>query len=213
MAGNRRTVPNHLTEGLDLAVLERICRSSTVSPHKKKLGCDFERQISRAWKRAKRLDLDSSPPLDVLEIGIGPGYFLHVCQRLGHRVVGIDRPALKFWRDVCHWLGVEHIIDHSITPNTPLPVNGKRFDLVVSYECPFNYVRSEDRLWNLPEWNFFFDHLRDDVLKPTGRLVLQIRYKKVGGRIPKQDEAELFDTVCRSRGGSGDGITVFNPLL
>jgi hypothetical protein len=83
---------------------------------------------------------------------------------------------------------------------------------VVAYNCPFNYVRGERRLWNRAEWTFLLDHLRDDVLKRGGRFVIDMRAKSVGGRVATPDDAVMLQQVCRSRGGSGERLIVFDPL-
>ena len=49
---------------------------------------DLDKEMTRAWKTAKGLGLDQSPPLDILDLELCAGYSLYVCQRLGHRVVG-----------------------------------------------------------------------------------------------------------------------------
>jgi SAM-dependent methyltransferase len=203
-------LPAEFLDSLDHAEFRRICRSSRASNHKIELASS-KRHLGRAWKRAVRLNLDRSDPLDVLEIGPGAGYFLYVCQRLAHRVVGIDRPSLRLWPQVHQWLGVT-VIDHMIEPNRPLADLGRRFDLVVAYNCPFNYVRGERRLWNRAEWTFLLDHLRDDVLKRGGRFVIDMRAKSVGGRVATPDDAVMLQQVCRSRGGSGERLIVFDPL-
>jgi SAM-dependent methyltransferase len=203
--------PGHLLEGLDLSAFDDVCRSASSSRHKLKYA-DLNMHMERAWKEAKRLGLDQSPPLDVLDIGLGAGYFLHVCQRLGHRVVGLDRPGFPFWQRVREWLGVDRVVEHTIGPNTPLPEMG-RFDLVTAYACPFNYVRGEKRLWSLWEWSFFFDHLRNDVLKPNGRLALKLRKRYADGLEPQLDEARSFTELCRDRGATELGaVLLFDPL-
>ena len=100
-------------------------------------------------KRPRRLGLDKSPPLDILDIGIGPGYFLYVCQQLGHRCVGIDRPGdYPFWQAVRQWLGVRNVVEHTIEPHKLLPKTLGTFDLVTAFRAQFNYNDEAKRLWN-----------------------------------------------------------------
>ena len=202
--------PAHLLDGLDLSAFEAICRSATSTRHKHKYG-DLSVHMGPAWKAAKRLGVDKSPPLDILDIGLGAGYFLYVCQKLGHRGVGLDRPGFQLWQGIREWLGVNHVIEHTIGPNTRLPEIG-RFDLATAYACPFNYVRDENRLWRLSEWSFFLDHLRDDVLKPNGRLVLKQRLRYPGGLEPGREETDQFAQLCRQRGAGEGPLLIFDPL-
>jgi SAM-dependent methyltransferase len=191
--------PSQLLDGLDLSELEAICQNSVKATRQKLKFADLDKEMTRAWKTSISLGLDQSPPLDVLDLGLGAGYFLYVCQRLGHRVVGLDRPDLPVWPQICGWLGVKTIIEHTIEPNTPLPDMGIRFDLVTAFACPFNYLELEHRLWTIDEWTFFFDDLRDRVLKQNGRFVLRLR-KEIRGLEPSPRDAALFDQLCRARG-------------
>jgi SAM-dependent methyltransferase len=207
-----REFPSHLLDGLDLSELDAICRRSVKATRQKLKFADLDKEIARAWKTVRGLGLDRSPPLDVLDLGLGAGYFLHVCQRLGHRVVGLDRPDLPLWPQICGWLGVNTIVEHTITPHTPLPDLGRRFDLVTAFACPFNYLESEHRLWTMAEWDFFFDDLRDRALKPNGRFALRLR-KGFRGLIPQPPDVALFNELCRERGWTGSvPVLVFDPL-
>jgi SAM-dependent methyltransferase len=209
---NAMEFPSYLVSGLDSSELEAICRSAVKATRQKLKFGDLQKEMTRAWKTAKDLGLDVSPPLDILDLGLGPGYFLYVCQKLSHRVVGLDRPDLPVWPEIRKWLGVKTIIEHTIGANRALPKMGRRFDLVTAFACPFHYVESQHRLWTIDEWNFFFDDVRDRILKPNRRLALILR-KQIRGLQPTTDEAKLFDELCRDRGLSGIGeMRVFDPL-
>src|SRR5438270_101799 len=41
-------------------------------------------------ERAQDLWLDRSPPLRILDLGCGAGYFLYICQFFGHEGLGLD---------------------------------------------------------------------------------------------------------------------------
>jgi hypothetical protein len=71
--------PSHRLDGLDLAELDAICRNSVKATRQKLKFADLNKEMTRAWKTAKSLGLDQSPPLDVLDLGLGAGHFLHVC--------------------------------------------------------------------------------------------------------------------------------------
>lgn len=79
---NRRhqSFPPHLTDGLDTKVFDTISRDTRKTSRQKLIYADLNDRLARAWKDDTGLDLDRSPPLDVLDIGHGPGYFLYVRQ-------------------------------------------------------------------------------------------------------------------------------------
>jgi len=200
--------PASLLEGLDLSVLEAIRRSANdIKPTNK--FANYNSRLAKAWKQVRWLNLDQSPPIEILDIGLGAGYFLFVSQRLGHSAVGLDRPGFHVWKQVHQWLGVRSV-DHMVMPNTPLPALG-RSDLVTAFYCPFNYLDSERRFWTLAEWSFFFDHLRDDVLKPKGRVALELKGAP-GEENQMRDPA--FMQLCFDRGAVlKKQLLTFDPLL
>ena len=67
--------PSSLLEGLDQSAFQALSRSTPELREHKLSYADVELWLARSWKAARRLGLDKSPPLDVLDIGIGPGYF------------------------------------------------------------------------------------------------------------------------------------------
>jgi SAM-dependent methyltransferase len=206
--------PQHLLDGFDRPAFDELCRSTEERrDHKLSYG-DLDLWIARAWKEAKRLGLDSSPPLDVLDIGMGPGYFLYVCQRLGHRCVGLDRPGLfPFWQALRRLLGVHAVVEHTIKPNEKLPADLGRFDLVTSFRAQFNYHAEEKRLWSLDEWAFFLDHLRDHVLNPDGRLALRLAKQEHKGEEGLKRSDDALARFMADRGAiQSKTLLVFAPL-
>jgi SAM-dependent methyltransferase len=201
-------IPGFLSEGLDFAAVDVIRRAYS-GEHEVKFA-DYAPRIRKAWRWAQELKLAQSPPLDILDIGTGPGYFVHVCRRLGHNSVGLDRPGLTVFPELRDWLGIS-CIEHEIRPNTPLPVP-RRFDLVTSFLSPFNYLPRERRFWTLAEWTFFFDDLRQRVLKPSGRAIFQIKKGRHGEENQIQDPD--FVRLCTDRGGElMRDLLVFNMML
>jgi hypothetical protein len=190
-------------DGLDLAELDGICRRSVKATRQKLKFADLDKELTRAWKTAKGVGLDQSPALDVLDLGLGAGYFLYVCQRLGHRVVGLDRPDLPLWPQICGWLGVHTIVEHTIAPKRLRPDMGGRLDLITAFGCPFNYLELEHRLW---------------TNGPFSSMICAIAFSSQMGALirgfePAPREAALFDELCRARGLSGSGyVRVFDRL-
>lgn len=190
-------MPEFLFQGLDAIAL--IPRDG-VTAHEAKFA-DYETRVATAYQYARRLGLDGAPPLDILDMGIGGGYFLYVCGKLGHRCVGLDRPSIPFWTELWKQLGVK-VVEHTVRPNKKLPDLKQKFDLVTSFKAPFNYLRKQKGFWTLDEWAFFLDQVDTKFLKPGGSLVLMIK----GGRLgePNQIDDPAFMALWQKRGGDLD---------
>ncbi len=126
-------------------------------------------------ERAQDLRLDQRAPVRVLDLGCGSGYFLYVCERLGHQAVGIDIDENPLFRDMIELFGVKRIVGR-IDPFTPLPDLGGKYDLVTSHCICFQKTRTSGTTgleeWEPPEWRYFLDDLRANVLNPGGQVLL-----------------------------------------
>ena len=80
---------------------------------------DVDHWLKINIERAQDLWLDRSPPLRILDLGCGPGYFLYVCKQLGHEGVGVDIDEQPLFRETTALLGVRRVI-FRIEPQTPL---------------------------------------------------------------------------------------------
>lgn len=121
-------------------------------------------------RRAQELELDSLPPQRILDLGSGVGYFLFVCQQLGHECLGLDTDDVPAYEAMMKLLGVPRVTSR-IEPFVPLPDLGARFDLVTAHQILFNRSKPSGH-WKLAEWEFFLDDLRSH-LKPNGRILLR----------------------------------------
>lgn len=138
---------------------------------------DTETWLKRHWKGAVRLDLHRLPPQRILDLGTGSGHFSYVCRCLGHEVVGLERPGAGL-EPFHEWLGL-NVVYHAIEARKSLPRFEARFDTVTSWRVPFNKKRQTGdqgvyELFGLGEWAFLFDDIRDNVLRPGGRLALKM---------------------------------------
>jgi SAM-dependent methyltransferase len=205
--------PPRLRDGLDVHAFDELCRTTEDEEFKLKYS-DLDHWLTRSWKEVVRLELDRGQSLDILDLGLGPGYFAYVCQRIGHHCVGLDRPGGSTFKDALRkWLGVHRVVESSILPRTPLPELG-RFDLVTAYRCQFNYNPHERRLWNLDEWAFFLDDLRGNVLKPSGRFVLKLTRQQDKGRAGlRRDNPALVDLFVQRGARERGNVLIFDPLL
>ena len=206
--------PDYFLEDLDQSAFEKFRRSTGELREHKLNYADVELWLARSWKAARRLGLDTSPPLDVLDIGIGPGYFLYVCQQLGHRssastaraTIRSGRRSVNGSASQC---GRAHYRAVQLLPATELGT----FDLVTAFRAQFNFNKEAKRLWNLDEWNFFLDDLRDHIMRPNGRVALKLaKQEHKGHEGLKRGDVELGAFMV-SRGATIEGtVLVFAPL-
>lgn len=133
----------------------------------------FDKQL---WLRTKmmrviELGLDTSPPLSVLDMGCGAGYFLYCCKYLGHNVHGLDLPDYEFYRDMIAMFGIPRT-GYRIEPFKTLPLLGKKFDVVTAHQICFNGHKT-DELWGVDEWEFLLGDLEQNYMRPGGTIALE----------------------------------------
>ncbi len=124
-------------------------------------------------ERAQDLWLDRTPPLRLLDLGSGAGYFLYVCKHFGHDVLGFDTDIEPLFGATTELLGVPRIVGR-VERLTPLPDFGRKFDLVTAHRICFHRVgKVRDGVeWSPADWEFFINDIRTRLLTPTGRLLL-----------------------------------------
>jgi hypothetical protein len=91
---------------------------------------------------------------------------------------------------------------------------------VTAFRAQFHYNAAENRLWNIAEWTFFLDHVRDQVLKPGGRLALKLnpqehkRGKSMSGQggLNRHDDVLLRFMADRGATPLGKSGLQFTPL-
>ncbi len=132
---------------------------------------EIERWMEINLKRVRDLGLDLGGRKRLLDIGCGTGYFLYICQYLGHDVLGMDLDVEPGFREMVDLLGVKRVI-WCIEAFQPLPDLGPRFDVVAAHMICFNGHKS-DKLWKIPEWEFFLGDLTNH-LTPGGQVCLEL---------------------------------------
>jgi SAM-dependent methyltransferase len=168
---------SRILETIDEEKLKRLRERYPHRPDSPKIN-RFE--DAREWvgvnlERAQDLWLDRSPPLRILDLGCGSGFFLYICQLFGHEVVGIDRDTNPLFRGTTDLLKVRRVVAE-IDPGFPLPDLGQKFDLITAYRICFQRLGRLDnggwKEWSPKEWEFFLNDIRSRFLSPNGRLLL-----------------------------------------
>ena len=132
-------------------------------------------------ERAQDLWLDRSPPLRVVDLGCGAGYFLYVCKHFGHHVLGFDTDKEPLFRATTALLDVPRVIGR-IERQTPVPDLRQKFDLVTAHRICFHRIgRVRDGVeWSPADWEFFINDIRSRFLNENGRLLLDFNSRPDG---------------------------------
>lgn len=173
-----------------------------------------EKFLARALAEARAIGLDTGPPRRVLDLGAGPGYFLHVAQFFGHTALGLER-AMAVCAPFHAWLGVD-AVPCSVTARTPLQAFPDRFDVMTAQKIQFDVVRGPagKRYWGVEEWGFLLDDLRENVLRPGGSVYLRLNKRNRRYTGPRFGDPELAADWA-ARGGVPAALrrsTLFAPL-
>jgi SAM-dependent methyltransferase len=142
-------------------------------------------------ERAQDIWLDRTPPIQILDLGCGAGYFLYVCKYFGHEVLGLDLDQEQLFRDTLALLSVPRVVSR-IDPTVSLPDIGQKFDLVAAHRICFQRIGGarSGQEWSPAHWKFFIDDVRSRFLTPSGRLVLDFN--------PRQDGTSFFTPELHS---------------
>jgi SAM-dependent methyltransferase len=182
---------------IDRAELERLRESYPYRPNARKINAyeDAKYWVGVNVKRVQDLWLDRSHPLQILDLGCGPGYFLYLCRLFGHEGIGIDPDDEPFFRGTTQLFEVRRVIAR-IHPQTPLPDLGKRFDLVTGHRVCFHRIsrrqNGEWLEWTPSDWEFFINDIRTRFLKPDGRLLLEFNRRQDGSSFFTDELREFF---------------------
>src|SRR6266849_4139154 len=141
------------------------------------------RRVRKFIEIIQDLWLDRSPPLQILDLGCGAGYFLYLCRLFGHEGLGFDTDEEPFFRGTTEFFNVRRVIGR-IEPQTLLPDLGRKFDLVTGHRVCFHRLtrtnNGEWLEWAPADWEFFINDIRTRFLKPEGRLLLEFNPRPDG---------------------------------
>lgn len=148
---------------------ERLENLHTYGPAK---YADFACWAYRRVRVAEWLELDRTPPMDILDIGMGPGSFAMVAQSMGHRVLGTD-VADEWYGELCGLAGVERLIAPVERGERYRPTD-RRFDLITIMLPVFHRkrVRGRREYWAVEEWQQLLAGLQRDLLKTGGGIFI-----------------------------------------
>ena len=197
--------------GIDRTELEKLRERYPYRPNARKINAyeDAAYWIGVNVKRAQDLWLDRSPPLQILDLGCGAGYFLYLCRLFGHDGLGFDTDEEPFFRGTIEFFKVRRVIGR-IEPQTPLPDLGRKFDLVTGHRVCFHRLtraRSGEWLeWTPADWEFFIKDIRTRFLKPEGRLLLEFNRRQDGSSFFTDELRAFFES-------QGARITRWKALL
>ena len=193
-----KTPAEHLMHSLDHDALKALLKykEDTGHPQYRKY---FNAQywLQQNVRRALYLGLNRRPPMDVLDIGAGFGYFPYVAKFYGHRVIGIDLPGDTLFNKAAEFLGIDRR-DYTIKPKTKMPAyktdNKKvRFDFVTAFQVCFN-GHIEGEIWDAEEWDFFLEDLFKNHMKENGKVYLEMNWSQhIGAWLPNDTEALFKD--------------------
>ena len=184
---------------IDRTELERLRKRYPYRPNARRINAyeDAAYWIGVSVKRLQDLWLDRSPPLQILDLGCGPGYFLYLCQLFGHEGLGIDPDDEPFFRGTTKLFDVRRVIAR-IYPQTALPDLGRKFDLVTAHRvCFHRTARGENGEWlewSQADWEFFIDDIRTRFLKPDGRLLLEFNRRQDGSSFFTAELRDFFES-------------------
>jgi SAM-dependent methyltransferase len=184
---------------IDRAKLETLRAQYPYRPNARKINAyeDAAYWIGVNVKRVQDLWLDCSPPLQILDLGCGPGYFLYLSRLFGHEGVGLDPDDEPFFRGTTELFGVPRVIAR-IHPQTPLPDFGRKFDLVTAHRVCFHRItrtkNGEWLEWSPADWKFFINDIRTRFLKPEGRLLLEFNRRQDGSSFFTSEWRDFFES-------------------
>jgi SAM-dependent methyltransferase len=182
---------------IDRSELERLRERYPYRPNARRINAyeDARYWIDVNIKRVQDLWLDRSPPLRILDLGCGPGYFLYLCRLFGHDGLGLDPDDEPFFRGTTELFGVRRVIAR-IHPQTPVPDMGKKFDLVTAHRVCFHRITRSDNgewlEWSPADWEFFINDIRTRFLAREGRLLLEFNRRQDGSSFFTEELRDFF---------------------
>lgn len=179
-----------LLERLDQGQMLDIQNRYASSPVQIAKYADIKTYMKLNIERVQDLGLHRSSPQEILDLGCGGGFFLYICQQLGHRCLGMDMEWYPVFTDLLNLFGVERKV-WEIRAFEPLPDPGRQFDWITAFSTGFNRVKKKP--WRVAEWEYFLDDL-DKHLKPNGKVFLALNPEGRGGQYYDNELRKFFES-------------------
>ncbi len=184
-----------ILETLDRAQFEKLREQYPYRPGSPRINRfeDVVYWIEINIERAQDLWLDRAPPMRIVDLGCGAGYFLYVCKYFGHDVLGFDTDNEALFRATTALLDVARVIGR-IERQTPLPDLGAKFDLVTAHRICFHRIgRVRDGIeWSPADWEVFINDIRTRFLNENGRFLLDFNPRPDGSSFFTPELREFF---------------------
>ncbi|HUI83758.1 MAG TPA: class I SAM-dependent methyltransferase [Candidatus Binatia bacterium] len=169
-------LPARIRERADLPRIARL-GAEMADARRADPACAAKYADYRFWipfnvARIGALSLHRSPPLRILDIGCGPGYFLAAALACGHECHGVDAPPAALTSVEARVYGemlaalscASRVSPLLIERFVPMSLPFRDLDLITAFWICFNRHQQPDE-WGASEWRFFVDdatsHLRD----------------------------------------------------
>lgn len=188
-----------LLANIDQERLREIQQRYRGSPEGYAKYADVDRWLRVNRERVQDLKLHSSPPMRVLDLGCGGGFFLFILKKLGHSVLGLDVEESPLYTELLGLFEVPRVT-WRISAFQPLPDFGAKFDWITAFSVSFNFSRSTRYRWRPAEWDFLLHDLQQ-YLAPGGKIFFMLNP-------PDYDVPDLHDFFV-SRGATVERERVF----
>jgi len=159
-------LPSRIRGNADLARIDRLGKE-TAAALEHDPACAAKYADYRLWipfnvNRIGALALHRSPPLRILDIGCGPGYFLAAALACGHDCYGIDAPAsvmseveVRVYGEMLASLSCDKLVSPLLIERfVPMALPRRDLDLITAFWICFNRHDQPDE-WGPAEWQFF----------------------------------------------------------
>jgi SAM-dependent methyltransferase len=168
---------------IDQRRLREVQARYAASPVQVAKYADVEQWLKTNIERVQDLKLHRSRPKEILDLGCGGGFFLFVCQQLGHSCLGLDIEGFPLFAELIDLFQIQRRI-WKIEAFQPLPDLGRKFDWITAFSTGFNRTK-EKSAWGPREWDFLLDDLRKHLL-PGGKIYFALNPDKNGGYYTEQ---------------------------
>ncbi|MGA2904474.1 MAG: hypothetical protein ABSD98_11620 [Candidatus Korobacteraceae bacterium] len=159
-------LPSRICRNADLERIQRLGRE-TAAALQRDPACAAKYTDYQFWApfnvdRIGALALHRSPPLRILDIGCGPGYFLAAALACGHDCYGIDAPATvmteveaRVYSEMLAALSCDSRVSSLLIERfVPMALPLRDLDLITAFWICFNRHDQPDE-WGAAEWQFF----------------------------------------------------------